>query len=172
MMQKKFLHVLILYIIVNLGVLLTIYGSILYSPALAPTNNDLQADELRMELINNTKGAFIAQDFNIPRYNIGFDLLNIGGIFLLVGMLFYNYLESSALSKRKEDPEKYLYRLHGKGILKGNILEWLCLILFLFAYFTFFNSIFFYVIMLSFTIGLVGFALRKLQLRNLVKQIV
>jgi hypothetical protein len=136
-----------------------------------PNPENLTPEDVRMELMNNSKSAFIAQDFDIPRYNIGFDMLNVGGIFLIIGMLFYNYIEASTLSKNSPDPAKYIYKLHNKGMFRGNILEWLCVILFCFAFFTFFNSIFFYIILISFMVGVLGFAARKLQLSRLINNL-
>jgi hypothetical protein len=162
---------MIVYILFNVGIVLTIYGTVLYSPAIVPNSNSMSSENIRMELMNSTKGAFIAQNFEMARYNIGFDLLNIGGILLLISMLFYNYLATVTLSKHTKNKSEHTIKLHEGGFLNGNILEWLCIILFLFAFFTFFNSIFFYIILASLVIGIIGFATRKLHVTRLLKNI-
>jgi hypothetical protein len=161
-MHHRFKEVMIIYILINLGVLFTISGSVLYSPAMIPDVTEVSPEDARMDLINSTKGAFIAQDFKIERYNIGFDMMNIGGIFMLIGTLIFNYIIAPTKQKDPKKPSKIIYKLRENGFLKGNIIEWLCLISFLFAFFTFFKNIFFYIIILSFVIGIVGFAVRKL----------
>ena len=158
-------EVLIIYILLNLGILFTLYGSILYSPALFEDLDNINPNEARMELMNSTKGALIAQDYEIARYNIGFDMLNVGSIFLLIDTLVFNYIISRK-DERQKNLSKYEYKLRENGWLKGNLFEWLCFILFLFAFFTFFSGIFFYIIITSFVIGLIGFSIRKLKLRT------
>ena len=160
--HKKFKEVMIIYVLINLGVLFTIYGCVLYSPALLPDAEDLTPEGAKMEIMNLTKGAFISQDFGISQYNIGFDMLNIGGIFLVVGLLFYNYLENSNTKKLIKKPTLKIYQLHKKGHLQGNIIEWSCLVVFLFAFFTFLSNMFVYIIILSFIVGVIGFTIRKL----------
>ncbi len=123
-----------------------------------------------MEIINLTKGAFIAQDFEINQYNIGFDMINIGGIFLIVGLLYYNYIEASGPGVRIKKPLLKVYKLRKSGSLQGNILEWLCLVVFSFSFFTFLYNIFVYVIMISFIIGVIGFTIRKFQFIDMLKQ--
>jgi hypothetical protein len=126
-----------------------------------PDTTEITMEEARMELINETKGAFIAQDYEIQQYNMGFDMLNFGGIFLLLGSLVFNYIIAPKKQKTHLDHTNETYALRKNGFLKGNIIEWTCMILFLFAFFTFFNNIFFYIILLSFAIGIIGFAIRK-----------
>lgn len=147
-----------------------IYGAMLYSPALMPDFDESSTEDVRMELMNSTKGAIIGQNFDIPQYNIGYDMLNLGGILLLVGMLFYNYIETTTLKKEKVKPSKYLYKLHGNGLFRGNILEWFCVILFLFAFITYFNSVFFYIVLTSLTLGIVGYSIRVLHIKALLKK--
>ena len=146
----------------NLAFLLTIYGSYLYSPALIPDTNDMTPEGAKAELLNETKGAFIAQDFDIPRYNIGFDMLNIGSIMFIVGMLFYNYIEAKMEKNNPKLGTQSVFKIREKGFLQGNLIEWLCLIVFFFAFFTFFNNVFFYIIIISFILGIIGYSLRKL----------
>ncbi len=160
--HQRFKEAFTIYILINLGVLLSIYGFILYYPALIPDAEDLNPENARAELMNNTKGAFIAQNFDMPRYNLGFDMLNFGSLFLLIGMLFYNYIETFPRSKKLLKRKLSTYSLHKKGWLKGNIFEWLCMIVFCFAFFTFFNNIFFYIIITSFILGVIGFTIRKI----------
>lgn len=165
----------IIYILITLGILFTVYGSILYSPALLNQNEYLSKDEVRMELMNNTKGAFIAQDFELVRYNIGYDMLNVGGIFFIIGTLVFNYILTKNRSNayngprktRSKNPSKVEYGLREKGFLKGNILEWSCFILFLFAFCTCVNNIFHYIIFSGIAIGIIGYAIRKLKLPHL-----
>ena len=126
---------MIIYILINLGVLFTIFGSILYSPAMIPDTTGITIEEARNELINETKGAFIAQDYEVQQYNMGFDMLNFGGIFLLLGSLVFNYIIAPKRQKAHLDPTSETYALRKNGILKGNIIEWTCMILFLFAFF-------------------------------------
>ncbi len=165
---KKFKQVLLVYILFNLGVLFSLYGSILYSPALLPDTENLSPQSARTEIINLTKGALIAQDFDINQYNIGFDMINIGGIFLIVGLLYYNYIEASRPVVKLRRPILKIYKLRRKGSLQGNILEWLCLVIFSFAFFTFLYNIFVHIIVISFIIGLIGFTIRKFQVGNII----
>ena len=60
-----------------------------------------------------------------------------------------------------------VYKLHKNGTLQGNILEWLALVVFLFAFFTFLYNIFLYIIIISFIIGVIGFTIRKFQIVSL-----
>lgn len=131
----------------------------------------MRPDDLKMELQNLTKGALIAQHFEINQYNIGFDMLNIGGIFLIIGLLFYNSLEYSPSDKKRKKPRLKLYKLRNTGNLQGNILEWLCLIVFLFAFFTFLYNIFVYVVIISLALGVIGFTIRKLNMTDLLPSI-
>jgi len=160
--HEKFKSIIIIYIIVNLGVLFSIYGFYLFIPAIVPDEEDFTPEGARMEIQNRTKAASIGQNFEMSRYNIGFDLLNFGGIFLLIGSLAYNYLESKTTRSDSKSFRLKEYKLHKKGWFKGNILEWLCMILFFFAFFTFFYDIFVYIVILSFTVGVIGFTIRKI----------
>ena len=166
--HQNFKKVLIIYILFNLGILFTIYGSILYSPAMVPDVEDMTPEGARMEIKNLTKGALIGQNFELNEYNIGFDMLNVGGILLVIGMLYYNKIEYSAPNSKIRSPRLKLYSMRKAGHLKGNVLEWLCLILFLFAFFTFLYNIFVYIIMLSFIVGVIGFSIRKLNMVDLL----
>jgi hypothetical protein len=150
--------------------MLTIYGSVLYSPALIPDREDVNPENARMEIINLTKGALISQDFELLEYNVGFDMLNIGGIFLIIGLLYHNYLEASSPKGDIRKPKLKIYKLRKEGSLQGNILEWLCLVVFSFAFFTFLQNIFVYIIILSFTIGVIGFTIRKFQLVDVLSK--
>lgn len=165
--HQNFRKVLVIYILFNLGVLFTIFGTVLYSPALVPDVDNLTPEDARMEIENLTKGALIAQNFEINQYNIGFDMINIGGIFLIISILFYNNVEEIESSNVKNRRLK-VYRLRNNGHLRGNILEWLCLIVFFFSFFTFLYNIFVYVIILSFIVGIIGFAIRKLNMVDLL----
>jgi hypothetical protein len=166
--HQRFKEAMVIYILFNLGILLTIYGSVLYSPALIPDQNDITPEGARMEIINLTKGALISQNFDILEYNIGFDMLNIGGIFLIIGLLYHNYLEASCRKGQKKKSRLKIYKLRKKGTLQGNFLEWLCLVVFSFAFFTFLHNIFVYIIIISFTIGVIGFTIRKFQVANVL----
>lgn len=162
--KRTFKKVLIVYILFNLGILFSFYGSILYSPSIIPETDELTPDGARMEVINLTKGALIAQNFEINQYNIGFDMINIGGIFLIVGLLYYNYIEATESVNLSKKRLLKVYKLRQKGTLQGNILEWLCLVVFSFSFFTFLYNIFVYIIIISFIIGVVGFTIRKFQI--------
>jgi hypothetical protein len=100
---------------------------------------------------------------------MGFDMLNFGGIFLLMGSLVFNYIIAPKRHKMHLDPTKETYSLRKNGYLKGNIIEWTCMVLFLFAFFTFFKDIFFYIILLSFAIGIIGYAIRQFTSRRTEK---
>ena len=160
--RQKIREILVIYILLNLGILFTIYGTVLYTPAMVPDEKDLNPEYAKMELINLTKGALISQNFELSQYNIGFDMLNIGGIFLIIGLLYYNYVESSMKKKNEYKLRLKVYKLREKGHLQGNMLEWLCLIVFLFAFFTFFSNVFVYIIITSFIVGVIGFTIRKI----------
>ena len=166
--HQKFKEAMVIYILFNLGIMLTIYGSVLYSPALIPDKNDITPEGARMEIINLTKGALISQNFEIYEYNIGFDMLNIGGIFLIIGLLYHNYLEAQHYKGEINRSKLKIYKLRRKGTLRGNILEWLCLVVFSFAFFTFLHNIFVYIIIISFTIGVIGFTIRKFHITNVL----
>ena len=164
---KEFKRVMVIYILINLGILFTLYGTILYSPALVPDAESYTPEGMRMEIINLTKGALIAQNFEINQYNLGFDMINIGGIFLILGLLYYNFIEASQPKGNNRIPKLKVYKLRKTGSLQGNVLEWLCLFVFLFAFFTFLYNIFLYVIIISFIIGVIGFTIRKFQIVSL-----
>lgn len=166
--HRKFKKVIIVYILFNLGILFVLYGSILYSPALIPDVDELSPQGVRTEIINLTKGAFISQQFDLNQYNVGFDMINIGGIFLIIGLLYYNNVEASGSHWKVNKPVLKVYRLHKYGKLQGNILEWLCLVIFSFSFFTFFHNVFYYIIIISFIIGVIGFSIRKFQLFDIV----
>ena len=168
--HKKFKEVMILYILFNLGILLTLYGTILYSPSLIPDTKDLTPEGARLEIINLSRGALISQDFELDEYNIGFDMINFGGIFLIIGMLFHNSVLASRTIKKNAGRRFKVYKLRKKGSLQGNILEWLCLVVFSFAFFTFLHNIFVYIIITSFIIGVIGFTIRKFQSTDLLSK--
>ena len=117
-----------------------------------------------MEIMNLTRGALIAQNFEINQYNLGYDMINIGGIFLILGLLYYNFIEASQPTGNNRIPKLKVYSLRKTGSLQGNVLEWLCFFVFLFAFFTFLYNIFIYIIMISFIIGVIGFTIRKFQI--------
>jgi hypothetical protein len=160
--KKRFKEAMIIYVLFNIGILFTIYGTVLYSPALIPDIDEMSPEGARLEIINMTRGAFISQEFGLDQYNIGFDMMNFGGIFLIIGLLFQNNIESGMLKKRRKAPRFRVYRLRKKGSFQGNILEWLCLVIFSFAFFTFLQNIFVHIIIISFVIGVIGFSIRKL----------
>ncbi|WP_455392972.1 hypothetical protein [[Eubacterium] cellulosolvens] len=169
--NQRFKEPMVIYILFNLGILLILYGTFLYSPAMVPDVETLSPEYARMELINISKGVFISQEFQIDQYNIGFDMMNLGGIFLMVGLLFHN---SILASHPKEDYEKRklkVYKLRKKGSLQGNLLEWLCLVVFSFAFFTFFHNIFVYIIITSMIIGVIGYTIRKFQMVELIPKL-
>ena len=165
--KKKFKEAMIIYVLFNLGIILTIYGTVLYSPALIPDVEDITPEGARLEIMNMTEGAFISQEFELDQYNIGFDMLNFGGIFLIIGLLFHNSIEVTDRKKQDKTSRLKVYSLRNKGSMQGNILEWMCLLVFSFAFFTFFHNIFVHIIVISFIIGVIGFSIRKFQIVEL-----
>ena len=162
--HKRFKEVLVIYILFNLGILLTLYGSVLYSPSMIPDTESITPEGARMQIINLTKGALIAQNFKLSQYNIGFDMINVGGICLIFGLLSYNYLEAMGSNQKSNLTKLKIYKLREKGSLQGNLIEWMALVIFSFAFFTFLHNIFVHIIVLSFIIGIIGFTIRKFHL--------
>ena len=158
---KQFKQVMIVYILFNLGILFVLFGSVLYSPSLIPDAEEVTPSGVRMEILNLTKGALIAQNFDLSQYNIGYDMINIGGIFLIIGVLYYNNILASGPSGQINKPILKVYKLRKTGSLQGNVLEWLCLVVFSFSFFTFFHNVFLYIIIISFIIGVIGFTIRN-----------
>ena len=169
--HKRFKEALTLYILFNLGILLILYGTYLYSPAMIPTAEDFTPEGARMELINISKGVLISQEFKIDQYNIGFDMMNLGGIFLIIGLLFHNSVAAARNNDELKNPKLKVYKLRNNGSLQGNIIEWLCLVVFSFAFFTFFHNIFVYIIIISMIIGVIGFTIRKFQFEDILPKI-
>jgi len=161
--NKKFKEAMVIYILFNLGILFITYGTYLYTPALIPDAEDLTPEGAKMELINITKGALISQVFEADQYNIGFDMMNFGGIFLMVGLLYHNSIAAARTDPKKVMNKLKVYSLRNKGSFQGNILEWLCLVVFSFSFFTFLHNVFVHIIVMSFIIGVVGFSIRKFQ---------
>jgi hypothetical protein len=165
--HKRFKEAMTLYILFNLGVLLILYGTYLYTPAMIPDAEDFTPEGARMELINISKGVLISQEFQIDQYNIGFDMMNLGGIFLMIGLLFHNSVAAVEVGDKFEKRKLKVYKLRSNGSLRGNIIEWICLLVFSFAFFTFFHNIFVYIIIISMIIGVIGFTIRKFQVMEL-----